>query len=148
MSKIEELKERVLKYRMLQLPGQPMAAHMGTSYLIGDLLAAVEEYATELDKYVDELADVDVRADRLQAENEDLQYEVDKLSGVLVCANNNCERRDKVIAELKAENERYREALIKIAEYNHPSNETIQIARDILGVKEPPALNASRKAGE
>jgi len=83
-----------------------------------------------------------------QAENEDLQYEVDKLSGVLVCANNNCERRDKVIAELKAENERYREALIKIAEYNHPSNETIQIARDILGVKEPPALNASRKAGE
>ena len=73
MSKIEELKERVLKYRMLQLPGQPMAAHMGTSYLIGDLLAAVEEYATELDKYVDELADVDARADRLQAENERLR---------------------------------------------------------------------------
>ena len=51
-------------------------------------------------------------------------------------------------AELQAENERYREALIKIAEYNHPSNETIQIAGDILGVKEPPALNASRKEGE
>ena len=50
--------------------------------------------------------------------------------------------------DLQAENERYREALIKIAEYNHPSNETIQIARDILGVKEPPALNASRKEGE
>jgi len=52
---------------------EEMAAHMGTSYLIGDLLAAVEEYATELDKYVDELADVDARADRLQAENERLR---------------------------------------------------------------------------
>ena len=79
MSKIEELKERVLKYRMLQLPGQPMAAHMGTSYLIGDLLAAVEEYATELDKYVDELADVDARADRLQAENERLRDALEEL---------------------------------------------------------------------
>ena len=33
----EDLRDRVKQYNMLQLPGQPLGMHMGTSYLIGDL---------------------------------------------------------------------------------------------------------------
>jgi len=32
-----DLKERIDKFMLLQLPGQPMAMHMGTSYLVNDL---------------------------------------------------------------------------------------------------------------
>ena len=41
--RLEELEERVLQYKMMQLPGQPMITHMGTSYLIDDLLTALKE---------------------------------------------------------------------------------------------------------
>lgn len=37
------LKERVEQFSMLQLPGQPMAMHMGTSYLVNDLWRRVQE---------------------------------------------------------------------------------------------------------
>jgi hypothetical protein len=33
----DELKERVDKFHALQLPGQPMMMHMGTSHLVSDL---------------------------------------------------------------------------------------------------------------
>ena len=41
--RLEELEERVLQYKTMQLPGQPMSTHMGTSYLIDDLLTALKE---------------------------------------------------------------------------------------------------------
>jgi hypothetical protein len=40
--------DRVTAYRRLDLPGQPMAAHMGTTYLINDLAKAVEQQAREI----------------------------------------------------------------------------------------------------
>ena len=35
--KMKDLKNRVEQFQMLQLPGQPMAMHMGTNYLVVDL---------------------------------------------------------------------------------------------------------------
>ena len=34
---IAELRERVMQFRAMRLPGEPMGVHMGTSYLVGDL---------------------------------------------------------------------------------------------------------------
>jgi len=36
--KLKELKERVAKFHALELPGQPKMMHMGTNYLVDDLL--------------------------------------------------------------------------------------------------------------
>lgn len=33
----DDLKDRIEKFNLLELPGQPMMMHMGTSYLVGDL---------------------------------------------------------------------------------------------------------------
>jgi len=38
----DDLKERINKFNSLQLPGQPIAMHMGTSYLVNDLWREVE----------------------------------------------------------------------------------------------------------
>jgi hypothetical protein len=46
--RIEDLKDRVLQFHSLTLPGQPMGMHMGTSYLVSDLLKMVEELAAPL----------------------------------------------------------------------------------------------------
>ena len=35
--RLDDLRDRVSKFNMLGLPGQPMGMHMGTSYLVGDL---------------------------------------------------------------------------------------------------------------
>ena len=35
--RLADLKDRVIKFTLMQLPGQPRAMHMGTSYLIDDL---------------------------------------------------------------------------------------------------------------
>ncbi len=35
--RLADLRERVNKYNLLQLPGQPAGMHMGTSYLVSDL---------------------------------------------------------------------------------------------------------------
>lgn len=43
---MDDLKERVRQYNLMQLPGQPMGMHMGTAYLIQDLarhLATAEQ---------------------------------------------------------------------------------------------------------
>ena len=41
MTATDELQERVLKFTMLQLPGQPQSMHMGTAYLVDDLWSEV-----------------------------------------------------------------------------------------------------------
>lgn len=38
---LADLRERVNQFMMLQLPGQPMGMHIGTSYLVSDLLRTV-----------------------------------------------------------------------------------------------------------
>lgn len=43
MPDLDDLRDRVNKFNALELPGQPMGMHMGTSYLVNDLLKAVEE---------------------------------------------------------------------------------------------------------
>lgn len=40
--RFSDLLDRVAKFNMLQLPGQPMGMHMGTSYLISDLWTTVQ----------------------------------------------------------------------------------------------------------
>lgn len=41
--KMEDFKERVDQFHMMQLPGQPMMMHMGTSHLVSDLWAALRQ---------------------------------------------------------------------------------------------------------
>lgn len=48
--KQEHLKEQVLKFKMLELPGQMPMMHMGTSYLVSDLEGALAEALGELEK--------------------------------------------------------------------------------------------------
>lgn len=45
------LAERVTQFQMMELPGQPMMMHMGTSYLVSDLWRAVKD-ATETLEWV------------------------------------------------------------------------------------------------
>ena len=35
--RFEDLRDRVEKFSLLELPGQPLGMHMGTSYLVEDL---------------------------------------------------------------------------------------------------------------
>jgi len=44
---IEDLTERVNQFNLLQLPGQPLAMHMGTSYLVNDLLMMLQRLAKD-----------------------------------------------------------------------------------------------------
>ena len=44
---IEELREKVLQFNLLKLPGQPMCMHMGTSYLVNDLWSRVQQLERE-----------------------------------------------------------------------------------------------------
>lgn len=39
---LEDARKRVLQFDMLELPGQPQGMHMGTSYLVHDLLRIAE----------------------------------------------------------------------------------------------------------
>ena len=39
----DDLKRRVRDFNLNRLPGQPLATHMGTSYLVNDLWRAVKE---------------------------------------------------------------------------------------------------------
>jgi hypothetical protein len=47
---IPDLEERVRQYNTLSLPGQPMSCHMGTSYLIGDLMRKIKELEAEIEE--------------------------------------------------------------------------------------------------
>jgi hypothetical protein len=46
----ESLEDRVTQFRCLELPGQPMSMHMGTSYLVNDLWNKVKEQAAEIER--------------------------------------------------------------------------------------------------
>ncbi len=45
--KRNDLSARVNKFNTLQLPGQPMGMHMGTSYLVNDLWKELQAHETE-----------------------------------------------------------------------------------------------------
>lgn len=45
---MDDLEERVEKFFMLMLPGQPMGMHMGTSYLVNDLWREVQRLREEV----------------------------------------------------------------------------------------------------
>ena len=47
MSTVESLEDRVLKFLMLELDGQPPFMHMGTSYLVQDLMAEVRRLSAQ-----------------------------------------------------------------------------------------------------
>ena len=47
MTNMAELRERVLQFKMLKLPGQ-VGMHMGTMYLINDLVKAIDVFETDL----------------------------------------------------------------------------------------------------
>ena len=47
---IEALKKRVGQFNTLELPGQPQGMHMGTSYLVGDLLRALLSLSAEVER--------------------------------------------------------------------------------------------------
>lgn len=44
----DDLEQRIEQYQCFELPGQPMTAHMGTSYLINDLWKEVNRLRAEL----------------------------------------------------------------------------------------------------
>lgn len=46
---MDDLKDRVEKFRALELPGQPMLVHMGTSQLVNDLWCEVEDLRLRLE---------------------------------------------------------------------------------------------------
>ncbi len=56
MFDIEQLRFRVMKFQKLELPGQPQGMHMGTSYLVNDLMKAIEEMWAEKENKNDEEA--------------------------------------------------------------------------------------------
>jgi len=39
--KLQDLQDRVLKFKLMELPGQMRVMHMGTSYLIRDLMEEI-----------------------------------------------------------------------------------------------------------
>lgn len=58
------LQDRVIAYNCFDLPGQPMSVHMGTSYLINDLLKAVEALTKERDEL---RIQIDIQAGSIEA---------------------------------------------------------------------------------
>ena len=46
---MEDLEERVHKFKTLSLPGQPMSMHLGTSYLVSDLWREVQRLREQLE---------------------------------------------------------------------------------------------------
>lgn len=48
---MDDLEQRVQQYNLHELPGQPMATHMGTSYLINDLWRERQKLREELSQY-------------------------------------------------------------------------------------------------
>lgn len=45
---MDDLEKRVQQFGMMQLPGQPIGMHMGTSYLVNDLWREVQKLRAEL----------------------------------------------------------------------------------------------------
>jgi len=122
------LKDRVLLFHLMQLPGQPQMMHMGTSYLVNDLAAEITRLTAALQKrrpFSDELAqkiiDVQVKEiDRLTAALDQreayqgadhviaLEDEVTRLTAALAEATRPDARLERVLKSLGGEAERDR----------------------------------------
>ena len=48
MSKLSEIEARVFNFQALALPGQPQVMHMGTAYLVSDLLRMLKSAHQQL----------------------------------------------------------------------------------------------------
>jgi hypothetical protein len=48
--KITDLEDRCMQFQALRLPGQPFGMHMGTSYLVRDLMDTVKELRSEIEE--------------------------------------------------------------------------------------------------
>jgi hypothetical protein len=99
---MSDLIERVTQFRALQLPGQPQSMHMGTSYLVNDLVARVREL------------EADIRA---QSQTPYIAAEKVRYDGYMKSAR---ERADKAEAELA-----------KLAEAGAPADE-IEITPEMI----------------
>jgi len=71
MSTAETLDDRILQFKMLQLPGQPRMMHMGTSYLISDMEKEIKLLRTAIARYGD-------RSRMGTVEPSDLQQAIDR----------------------------------------------------------------------
>lgn len=85
---LENLKKRVEQFNALELPGQPMGMHMGTAYLVGDLMRALLSLSAERKE--------------VQAQYDTLRVNWDAL----------CDKR----CQAECERDRMREALNELAE--------------------------------
>ena len=47
--RIKDLEKRVNKFNCFELPGQPTGMHMGTSYLVQDLMKTVKDLKSVVD---------------------------------------------------------------------------------------------------
>jgi hypothetical protein len=65
VERLPNLKERALQFTLLQLPGQPQGMHMGTSYLVSDLLKFATEAADLIDRLTAALTAETARAEQL-----------------------------------------------------------------------------------
>ena len=70
----DNLKKRVEQFHCLQLPGQPMAMHMGTSYLVNDLVAEIERLEEPLLKARGEIGDQPLTDKWRYDGNDDIWY--------------------------------------------------------------------------
>jgi len=60
---LDALKDRVTQFRAMKLPGQPMAMHMGTAYLVGDLDEAIRALRARLAEVEAQLATAQAERD-------------------------------------------------------------------------------------
>lgn len=66
MEEPERLDERVKQFKMMKLPGQPLATHMGTSYLVNDLDRERGHFQKECERLREERDRERQRVDRLE----------------------------------------------------------------------------------
>ena len=68
-----DLKERVLQFKALRLPGQPISVHMGTSYLVNDLWNEIQRLRKALadeNEACAKIADASAEVDRYDSRDE------------------------------------------------------------------------------
>lgn len=68
---MDDLKDRVAKFNLLQLPGQPMGMHMGTSYLVNDLWREIDRLRAENAALKMQLAEPPYRKEFLRDDKKD-----------------------------------------------------------------------------
>lgn len=71
---VETLKDRVLQFQMMELPGQPQMMHMGTSYLVHDLWQEVKRLEAERAEMLEALRDAYPVLDMMAVTDSDPRY--------------------------------------------------------------------------